>query len=289
MANVPSLRHFKKGISHVQQWTGKEHKEMQKVFVALVAGAVSPNVLTVVQALIDFIYYAQLQLHTPKTIEALSNSLRTFHRHKSIFQDLHIREHFNIAKIHTLVHYSESILEKGVLDSYNTELSERLHIDFAKAGYRAGNRHDYIAQITVWLRRREAIRDRFAFLEWLSTLDRWTAPISTSTHTRNKDESEDEGEDVRFAPSITARSYRLTKTCPFRQVTLQSMERNYGASEFATTLQVYVARHFPNSSFLSAPSSTYNVYKQLKIEQPWSPFVSGDIHLEKVQAIAPMT
>jgi hypothetical protein len=124
---------------------------MQKVFVVLVVGAVNAKVMAVVQALIDFIYYTQLHFHTSKTLDALRNSLDTFHQHKDVFQDLKIREHFNIAKIHALSHYVDAILEKGSLDEYNTKLSERLHIDFAKAGYRAGNRRDYIAHMTTWL------------------------------------------------------------------------------------------------------------------------------------------
>jgi hypothetical protein len=40
MPDYPGLQHFKKGISMVKQWTGTEHKEMQCVFVGLLAGAV---------------------------------------------------------------------------------------------------------------------------------------------------------------------------------------------------------------------------------------------------------
>lgn len=38
--DYPGLRHFKKGISTVKQWTGSEHKEMQRVIIGLLAGAV---------------------------------------------------------------------------------------------------------------------------------------------------------------------------------------------------------------------------------------------------------
>ncbi|KAJ7802655.1 hypothetical protein B0H14DRAFT_2385363, partial [Mycena olivaceomarginata] len=37
MNGHPGLRHFKKGISSVSQWTGTEHKEMQRVFIAVMA------------------------------------------------------------------------------------------------------------------------------------------------------------------------------------------------------------------------------------------------------------
>ena len=45
MPGYPGLRHFKSGISFVSQWTGREHKEMQRVFVSVLAGAVQPAVL----------------------------------------------------------------------------------------------------------------------------------------------------------------------------------------------------------------------------------------------------
>lgn len=301
MANVPGLRHFKKGISHVQQWTGKEYKEMQKVFVVLVAGAVDAKVLAAVQALIDFAYYAQLHLHTSETLDALRNSLDTFHANKEVFEDLNIRKHFNIAKIHAMTHYVEAILEKGSLDGYNTELSERLHIDFAKAGYRAGNRRDYIAHMTTWLERQEAVKDRIKFYEWLSELEERTG-ITTTTASlpsnvvtpvaqdpQDGDNDEDpEDNDVRFLPSNSPRSYRIAKNCPFKNTTLRQLQQDHRATEFLPALQAHIRSEFPHESYVPRPSTTYNVYKQLQIIQPWSPFVSSDVRLEKVRGIAPV-
>lgn len=165
--DLPGLRHFKKGISHVSQWTGTEHKEMQKVIVAILSGAVEAKVLTIAQALVDFIYYAQFQVHTTESLERLRGALHTFHKHKSIIEELGIREHFNVPKIHSMLHYHDAIWQKGTLDGYNTELPERLHIEYAKDAYRAGNRRDYIAHMTTWLQRQEAVDTRTAYLEWL--------------------------------------------------------------------------------------------------------------------------
>ena len=36
MSRLTGLRHFKNGISSVLQWTGSEHKEMEKVFLGLI-------------------------------------------------------------------------------------------------------------------------------------------------------------------------------------------------------------------------------------------------------------
>ena len=74
------------------------------------------------------------------------------HENKDIFVDLDVRRHFNISKLHNIKHYIDSICSRGTADGYNTEGSERLHIDLAKMGYRAGNKKEYIKQMTVWLR-----------------------------------------------------------------------------------------------------------------------------------------
>ena len=85
MLGYPGLRHFKNNISFVSQWTGREHKEMERVFVTLLAGAVQPAVLRTVIAVVDFIYYAQLQKHTSKTLQSMETALKKFHDNKDIF------------------------------------------------------------------------------------------------------------------------------------------------------------------------------------------------------------
>ncbi|KAI0728060.1 hypothetical protein C8Q72DRAFT_876015 [Fomitopsis betulina] len=96
MTDFPGLCHFCSGISHISQWMGQEHKEMQCVFIVLLAGAVPPEVLEVVRALMDFIYYAQLQSHDDTMLTHLQLALDTFHCCKDIFVRLGICGHFNI-------------------------------------------------------------------------------------------------------------------------------------------------------------------------------------------------
>ncbi|KAG1720298.1 hypothetical protein EDB19DRAFT_1930564 [Suillus lakei] len=87
--DFPGLRHFKKGISTVKQWTGCEHKEMQRVFISLLTGAVP---------------------------RSLQTALGVFHANKDVLKELAIREHFNIPKLHQLTHYVQSI----TLTAYRT-------------------------------------------------------------------------------------------------------------------------------------------------------------------------
>ncbi|GLB43944.1 putative zn-finger domain-containing protein [Lyophyllum shimeji] len=60
MTSHPGLRHFKNGISSVSEWTGAEHKAMERVFLGLLAGAVEDRVLAAVRAVLDFIFYSSL-------------------------------------------------------------------------------------------------------------------------------------------------------------------------------------------------------------------------------------
>jgi hypothetical protein len=99
------LRHFKHSISGISQWTGTEHKEMEKVFMGIIAGGVGREVLTTSQAMIDFTFFAQYQTHTMQMLECMEKCLERFHAHKKVFISEGIWEHFNIPKLHSLLHY----------------------------------------------------------------------------------------------------------------------------------------------------------------------------------------
>lgn len=296
MAHIPGLRHFKKGISSVQQWTGTEYKQMQKVFLTLVAGAVDVRVLTVIQAVIDFIYHAQLQVHTSVTLEALQHALTIFHRHKVVLVELGVRNHFNIAKVHSMTHYADSIREKGCADGFNTELSERLHIDFAKQGYRAGNRRDYIAHMTKWLVRQEAVKLRIAYLSWASPSasdteadDVRSESGSESQHSATEDPPVAQGkkEDLRFAPAPSIHLYSIAKKCPTPRTKLDSIERLHGALQFLPAFIAFTKETFPRSAQIPTHLTRYNTYKKLNIRQPWNPVLGKDTVVHRVRASPP--
>ncbi|KAI6106268.1 hypothetical protein EDD16DRAFT_1695558 [Pisolithus croceorrhizus] len=171
MPAFSGLRHFKEGISKVKQWTGTDHKQVQRIFLAALVGT-APH-LDVIKAgcnLLDFIYLAQYQSHTDCTLVVLQQALDSFHMVKDIFIDLGCWEHFNMLKIHSLQHYVETIRSLGSLDGLNTETLERLHINFAKKAYSASNRRDYLVQMTRWLQCQEAIIWFSSYLTWLLKL-----------------------------------------------------------------------------------------------------------------------
>src|SRR5882757_5838214 len=101
-----------------------------------------------------------------QTLSLLKDALSRFHDNKAIFIDLNIRSDFNIPKLHSLQHYPPSIVLFGTTDNYNTEYSERLHIDFAKDAYRATNHKDEYPQMTLWLERKEKIIHHKFYVNW---------------------------------------------------------------------------------------------------------------------------
>ena len=167
-----NLRHFAKGISSLSHVTGKEHQDICRILLGLIIGLRLPNGMSPVRlvratrAMLDFLYLAQYTTHTSGTLDLLDNALEAFHANKTIFVDLGIREHFQLPKLHSLDHYRLSIELFGTTDNYDTQYSERLHIDFAKDAYRASNKKDELAQMTVWLERKEKVLRHEKFIQW---------------------------------------------------------------------------------------------------------------------------
>ncbi|KAF8875514.1 hypothetical protein BD779DRAFT_1613422 [Infundibulicybe gibba] len=277
MSGYPGLRHFSKGISFVSQWTGTEHREMQRIFLGVLAGsAVDKRVVTVVRAALDFIYYAQLQMHTSTTLAALKSCLATFHHYKDIFIQLEIRKHFNIPKIHCLLHYFASIQALGSNDGYNSESPERLHIDFAKDAFRASNRKDYHEQMALWLQRREAMWQREAYIKWLT--DQQGARGQYYDLDSELTGGEPNGPAVHGGMSIGATSiqkYHIAKKPSFRGVSVEFLSTHFGVKNLIPALTTFLSQHWQSHPILPNMFDCFDLYKQIIITLPPNAFLSS--------------
>jgi hypothetical protein len=173
MPPMHGLRHFSRGVSQVSQWTGREVKEMSRVLLGAVCGLDMPPGKTVkgcqaLSSFLSFIYLSHQANISDTGISAMKQALTTFHEYKDIFLgDNKLCQGFNgIPKFHVVQHYPYSITEFGTCDGYSTEHSERLHIDFAKEGYRASNRVNPIPQMTRYLERQDAMHFHAEYLRW---------------------------------------------------------------------------------------------------------------------------
>ncbi len=259
---------------------------MQKVFMGVMAGAVNDKVLTVVRMLVDFIYYSQFQSHTTTSLSVLQASLELFHKHKDIFVELEIREHFNIPKLHAIQHYIDAIKQLGSLDGYNSESPERLHIDFAKEAYRASNRRDFLEQMAIWLQRREAINIRCSFIQWLhgrlpSLLEH--PPESLAADAAASAEDEQTPSNAYSSTLHTVSSYRIAKTAPFR-CTVSELETLHGATNFLLALTVYLEQVNPKSRVVPLSYDRFDTYKKITIDLVANCFLSSETRTSQIRA-----
>jgi hypothetical protein len=166
------IRTFSNGITTLSRVSGQEHKDICRIILGLIidlplpSGQVTSRIVRTVRTLLDFLYLAQLPSQTTNTMLQLQESLALFHQNKAIFLDLGVRKHFNIPKIHALMHYTTSISLFGAADNYNTEQTERIHIDLTKDTFRATNHKDEYPQMTTWVEHREKVQQHAAFIKW---------------------------------------------------------------------------------------------------------------------------
>ena len=288
MNSYPGLRHFKKGITSVSQWTGTEHKEMEKLLLGITVGGVPSQFIPVVRSLVDFIYLSRLQCHTSTTLKSLKSCLNTFHRHKDVIKDLEIRQHFNIPKLHALLHYVDCVHSLGSADGYNTESPERLHIDFAKEAYRASNKRDYVEQMAVWLQRHEAMWLRDSYLMWVENR---LASMVRMVEDNVTDEDEDvQVIDVTRCDNMNQRDinsdinithlrddfkYSLAKQPPHQNLTVEQLTQKFGTINFLPALTTYLRHHLPGTTITPSLRDRFDAYKQIIISLPSNRFM-GD-------------
>ncbi|KAG1798385.1 hypothetical protein EV424DRAFT_1294096, partial [Suillus variegatus] len=152
--------------------SGTEHNQICRFLLGIVIGIQLPGNLNngrltrAIRGILDFLYLAQYPSHTDQTLVLLDDALTRFHDNKDIFLDLGIRSNFNLPKLHSFRHYVHMIKMYGTTDNYNTEYTERLHIDLTKDAYRATNHKDEYSQMTLWLERREKMLWHDNFVKW---------------------------------------------------------------------------------------------------------------------------
>ncbi|KAJ7862972.1 hypothetical protein B0H13DRAFT_1899820 [Mycena leptocephala] len=224
-----NIRLFMNGISNLSRVTGKEHNQISRFLLGLVIdvqlpdGHSSSQLVGAVRSLLDFVYLAQYPMHTSETLAHLENALQRFHNHKSIFVDLGIRDDFNLPKLHFCGHYINYIKFFGTTDNYNTEYTERLHIDLAKEAYRSTNFKDEFPQMTLWLERKEKMYRHEKYIQW--RLDGCPPPPVTAD----------------LPPGIVyERQLEMTKHPTLKSVRLTRLVTDYGATYFRDALARYV-------------------------------------------------
>ncbi|KAF8597217.1 hypothetical protein BDV93DRAFT_479616 [Ceratobasidium sp. AG-I] len=320
MPQAKNLRHFKNGITNVQQWTGRETKEMAKQYLPIIAGnpAVPTDFVKLVRPLFDFLYLAERAQLAEGELEEMDKALRTFHSLKNVLVELEIMADVNkfdhIPKFHMLGHYTHSIRELGTPDGYNTEAPEHLHIVYAKRGWRASNRRKAIRQIIRYVQRLEAIRIHRAYMDEY---------FGESSHRRvemdvvddagdvgdgdddddnvSDEEDDDDGDLDNETMEIEAVEEELEIGAyprptlsvavhpTLRRLTGYQLIDTYGATDLIPSLTQFL-KPFPREAGLKPvvfPSDTFDVWHKLTLDHQPVPFAPNEPSHQDVIRIRP--
>jgi hypothetical protein len=220
-----------KGISNLNRVTGREHDQISRFLLGIIievklpGGLSAVRLVQAVRVILDFVYSAQYPMHTTATLERLEDARMQFHRNMAIFVALGIREDFNLPKLHSCEHYVPNIKLFGTTDNYDTEYTERLHIDLTKDAYRSTNRRDEFSQMTLWLERKEKIQRHDKFVEWKQS-DCPPPPIVENLH----------------PGMIYERKLTMPKHPMHKAVKFITLETEYSAPFFRDALSRYIVQ-----------------------------------------------
>ncbi|KAH8101620.1 hypothetical protein BXZ70DRAFT_1019531, partial [Cristinia sonorae] len=223
------VRVFSKGISSLSQLTGREHADICRILLGLIIdmplpSGISPSRLVcAVRAVLDFLYIAQYPVQTSETLALLEDALDRFHENKEIFEELKIRTGWSIPKLHYLDHYGFLIKWLGTPDNFNTEYTERLHIEFAKDAYEATNSKDELPQMTLWLERKEKMFRHTKYVEWCLA---GRPPLATSL----------------LVDDIPPERIKMTKHPSKSMVVFDKLISDYGATFIREALARYIVQ-----------------------------------------------
>lgn len=296
MPRAKDLRHFKTGISRVQQWTGRETKEMAKVFLPLVAEhrSLHPDLVSLVRAMLDFVYLAHAARLSETEVQEMSDLHTEMHRLKKVVVSSNIYEGLwrfdRIPKWHMISHYTESIRELGTPDGYNTEGPEYLHIVYVKRGWDASNKRDAMPQLIQYCQRLEALRIQRAYLDEYYGRQEGRKPVMPAvfieddegTYVRENEREGDAGDDEDDGdqkvgvgscdpnPDADGVEYPHPQhgiaVRPTKQVALRDLESDYSAKSLVPAIEQFLkpyARKYGRYYIL--PDDTFGLWHKLTL------------------------
>ena len=190
--------------------------------------------------------------------------------------------------MHAIIHCLTATRALGSTDGYNMESLEQLHIEFAKDGYWASNKRDYLEQMAVWLQCREVIWLKESYLMWLE--DKVALIIVDHGDGDGKDDNKVDVEnetstkitttEVNKTSSTTTKSksstfYTLAKKAPFPNITVDKLITHYGAEDFIPALNTFLLENLPHCQISPNQFNHFDIFKQITITLPPNLFLSN--------------
>jgi Plavaka transposase len=163
---LTGFRQFPEGISKLKQVTGREHRDIQRYLVAIIADRVPKDFLIAIRALADFRYLSQSPEISDEVCTQIDHALLEFHDHKDAIIRAGARtgksgiviDNWYIPKLEFLQSVTSSIFNSGATIQWSADHTERCHITEIKIPSRSTNNQGYESQICRYLDRDEKCR-----------------------------------------------------------------------------------------------------------------------------------
>jgi len=139
-----ALKPFRRGISAMSRWTGKEYKAMARSYLGVIKGLVPDECLLMVKKYLDVVRLSHYTSHDDGTLKFLNDAVDGFWDQlvglESIFvvNDI-VQIGWYCMKLHYLRHYSNEIRQKGSLIHCSTDRTEPWHTP-VKDSYSSSNK-----------------------------------------------------------------------------------------------------------------------------------------------------
>lgn len=291
------MRHFKEGISSVKQVTGREHRDIQRYIVGIIADSVPRGFLISIRALLDFRYLGQSLEIDEKTCTKIDDALKEFHTYKgSIIASGSRRgkgnipiNNWHIPKLEFMQSVVTNIRQNGVPIQWSADMTEHAHIVVVKIPVECGNNRGYESQICRHLDREEKCKNFD-----LSTAMR-DAGVNFCTRFFDGIEAEDGGDDTSSMASdesnavgqVSTTSDLLDRVTPVTNLTSSSRSFvNYftKASRLKDSHQVLSLAHVPPRPFrtFSTSGTAFHLnrdpsFKRMLVDEVASKFSIPDL------------
>ena len=161
------FRHFGEGVSDLKQVTGRDHRNLQRYLVGIIAGAAPDDFVVAIRSLLDFRYLAQARVIDDNIRDRIRRALQQFHDHKQAILDAGVRtgkgnkpiNNWHIPKLEMMQSVYSSIQWNGVPYQWSADVTEHAHIEVVKDPGRSSNNRQYEEQICRTLDRFDKARN----------------------------------------------------------------------------------------------------------------------------------
>ena len=149
------LRHFSEGVSRLKQVTGREHRNIQRYIITVIAGAAPRDFVVAIRSLMDFRYLAQAPVIDDIVCDRIGAALSEFHDHKSAIMEAGVRVgkrnrpilNWYIPKLELMQSVVANIKANGPAINWTADHTELAHIEVVKDPARSSNNKKYEEQI----------------------------------------------------------------------------------------------------------------------------------------------